>query len=444
MIQLPNDWRPRGYQKRLWSYLERGGKRAVAVWHRRSGKDCVALNWTAVAAMGRVGLYWHLLPEAAQGRKVIWDGVDGQGRRIIDQVFPKALRVRATSTDMKIELRNGSIWQVVGSDNFDSLVGANPVGVVFSEFALADPSAWDYIRPILTENGGWALFIFTPRGRNHAFALYDRARQQSEWFAERLGVEDTGVISLEALEQELASGMSEEMIDQEFHCSFEAPQTGSYYGRILREAERAGRIGRVPRDPDLMVETWWDLGVGDETAIWFIQQVGREVRVIDYLSAQGQGLEFYAKRLREDYPYTYREHLWPHDGAHRELGTGRSRREVGESLGLRPIRIVPASSVADGIQAVRSLLPRCWFDEEACREGLEALRQYGREWDARGRVFKDRPRHDWTSHPADAFRIGATGMERDRGGEGWSGSRALTMADPLERGDPSGDDTNPF
>ncbi len=431
MVRLPNDWDPRPYQRRLWVYLEDGGTRAVAVWHRRSGKDSLALNWSAVAAHRRVGLYWHMLPEAAHGRKVIWDGVDGQGRHLIDQAWPKALRTSTNKTDMKISLKNGSIWQVVGSDNYDSLVGANPVGVVFSEYALARPAAWDYIRPILAENGGWALFIFTPRGRNHAHDLFRMASDNPKWFAERLGIEDTGAIPLTQIDEERASGMSDEMIDQEYHCSFEAPQSGAYYGKLLSEAERAGRITRVPWDPSEPVETWWDLGIADETVIWFVQQIGREIRVIDYLEARGEGLDYYAKKLRER-PYPYREHLWPHDGAHRELGSGRSRQDLAETLGLRPIRIVPAAPVADGIQAVRSLLPRCWFDADACAKGLEALRHYARDWDDRTQTFRERPRHDWASHAADAFRIGATGLERPHHGA-WCEPVAETRADPLDR-----------
>ncbi|HEV2111059.1 MAG TPA: hypothetical protein VGT99_06885, partial [Gammaproteobacteria bacterium] len=182
-ITLPNGWQPRPHQRRLWDYLEGGGRRAVAVWHRRAGKDSTAINWTAVAAHQRIGTYWHMLPTANQGRMVVWEGRDGLGRRLIDQAFPPALRAGERNDRMTMELRGGSVWQVVGSDNYDRLVGANPVGVVFSEWSLTDPRAWDYVRPILAENGGWALFIYTPRGKNHGFELYDIARHRGDWFA---------------------------------------------------------------------------------------------------------------------------------------------------------------------------------------------------------------------------------------------------------------------
>ena len=152
MSQIPHDWRPRAYQMKLWEYLINGGKRAVAVWHRRAGKDSLSINWTAFAATQRKGIYWHMLPTQAQARKVVWDGIDKAGRKIVDQAFPKELVARKSEQDMKIELRNGSIWQCVGSDYYDNLVGANPVGVVFSEYSIANPAAWDFIRPILAEN----------------------------------------------------------------------------------------------------------------------------------------------------------------------------------------------------------------------------------------------------------------------------------------------------
>ena len=168
-IILPNRWRPRDYQRRLWDYLETGGKRAVAVWHRRAGKDEVCLHWAACAAMQRVGNYWHMLPEASQARKAIWDAINPHtGRRRIDEAFPPSIRVGQRDDDMRIKLASGSVWQVVGSDNFNSLVGSPPTGLVFSEYSLTNPAAWDYLRPILAENGGWCVFMMTPRGRNHA------------------------------------------------------------------------------------------------------------------------------------------------------------------------------------------------------------------------------------------------------------------------------------
>lgn len=224
VLTIPHDWAPRAHQKALFAQFGHGKpfRRGCAVWHRRAGKDSVALNLTARDMFRRVGTYWHLFPEQTQARRAIWNGIDRQGRRIIDQVFPAGVRRRTSGQEMLIETVNGSIWQMAGSDNFDSLVGSNPVGVVFSEWSLANPESWEYIRPILVENDGWALFIYTPRGRNHGYNTYARALEADTWFCERLTVDDTGLITREQIDEERRAGMSEGKVRQEFHCSFEA------------------------------------------------------------------------------------------------------------------------------------------------------------------------------------------------------------------------------
>lgn len=411
MITIPGAlWRPRPYQQRLWSYLEKGGKRAVAVWHRRAGKDEVGLHWTARCAVLRPGNYWHLLPEAAQARKAIWESVNPHtGRRRIDEVFPPDLRLSQRDDDMRIRLINDSVWQVAGSDNYNSLVGASPAGLVFSEYALADPGAWDYLRPILAENGGWALFLFTPRGRNHAHDLYQLARRRRDWFAERMSVEQSLAIAPEIIEDERASGMSEDMIRQEYYCSFNAAQPGAYYSRQLADAEDAGRIGRVKWEPSLPVITAWDLGIGDSTAIWFCQIKGHDIRLIDFYESFGVGLDHYANELRRR-PYAYGEHILPHDVMVADLSTGRSRLQILAGLGIDARVLARERNVLDGIEAVRAILPRCWFDDEGCARGIAALRQYRSEYDEARGIFAPRPRHDWSSHAADAFRYLARGL----------------------------------
>ena len=354
--------------------------------------------------MQRVGMYWHMLPEAAQGRKVIWDGIDRQGRRIIDQAFPKEIRKSQNEHEMKIEFVNGSIWQVVGSDNYNSLIGANPVGIVFSEWSVAKPSAWDYMRPILAENGGWALFIYTPRGRNHGHEIYKVAKTNPAWFSEILTVDETKILPPELIEQERASGMDESMIEQEYYCSFEGAMVGSYYGKLINELERAGRITAVPYDSAVPVHTFWDLGHTDDTAIWFAQIVRGEVHVIDTYSASGKDIKHYVDVIKAK-PYNYGLWHWiPHDARAKTLAAnGRSTEQQLNEYGLKT-RIVPQLSVQDGIQAVRVTLPVCWFDQARTQDGLEMLRQYQREWDEDNRMFKTHPKHDFSSHFADAFR----------------------------------------
>jgi phage terminase large subunit len=409
-INLPNGWKPREYQMPLWRYLEGGGKRAVVVAHRRWGKDSVACNFTATAAMQRVGLYWHLAPELSQVRKIVWDGIDRHGRRVIDQAFPKELRESSNDNAMRIRLVNGSVWQAVGSDNIDSLVGSNPIGVVFSEYALANPQAWELMRPILSENGGWALFISTPRGENHFADLYNMAQKTPGWFAELSTVADTGAISPEAIAQDRATGMPESLIKQEYYCSFQAGVAGAYFSEQMEKATEEGRITNVPWEPSLPVHTAWDLGLDDQTSIWFFQRLRQEIRLIDYLEDSGAALDHYTRELNRK-PYTYGDHFLPHDVEVRELGTGRSRRSMLRGLGL-DVRVVPKLPVEDGINAVRSILPRCWFDADKCERGIKALRSYRTEFDAAAGTFKARPLHDWSCHAADAFRYLALSIAR--------------------------------
>lgn len=410
-VTIPNDWQPRSYQRPLWDYLEGGGKRAVAVWHRRAGKDAACLNWTAVAAHMRVGNYWHMLPEARQGRKVIWDAIDPHtGRRHIDQAFPPEIRANTRNDEMLIRLRCGSTWQVVGSDNYDSLIGSPPVGVVLSEYSVSRPAAWDYLRPILAENGGWALFAYTPRGKNHGAKMYEMAAANPKWFAQLLTVDDTLSIPRSVIDEERASGMPEEMIQQEYYCSFAAGVVGAYYASLIEGATKDGRIRKVPVDPALPVHTVWDLGMDDMTAIWFFQAVHHEIRLVDYCESSGHGLPYYAKVL-QDKGYVYGTHLLPHDAKVRELGTEVSRVETLASLGIRAT-VVEAQSVADGINAVRVMLPRCWFDEQKCQPGIDALSQYRREYDDKRHTYRDTPLHDWTSHASDALRILAMNLHR--------------------------------
>ena len=445
--KFPHDWTPRHYQQKVWDYLENGGKRACLIWHRRSGKDDIALNWAAKAAHLRVGEYWHMLPEASQARKAIWDAVSPHtGIRRIDQAFPLESRANTRKNDMVIEFKNGSLWRVVGSDNYNSLLGSTPAGIVFSEWALADPNAWAFLRPILVENNGWALFITTPRGSNHASKTLALARSDPTWFAETLSAKDTAVFSEEQLANELKEYQADygedeglAFFEQEYNCSFEAALVGSYYGSYLNRASKEGRIVKnIPVDRSVLVHTSWDLGVSDSTAIWFIQRAGREYRIIDYHEGAGVGLDEYARVLdakREQYKWVYGLHYFPHDMTVRELSNGgRSREDTMRGLGYKPT-IVPQSSVMDGINATRRMLDQTWIDETRCERGLNALRNYRREYDDRLKMFRDNPLHDWSSHGADALRTFACGY-RDPKAKTALGIKPITprVDIPSERG----------
>lgn len=409
-FELPHNWDPRKYQRKAWHYLQTGGKRLALVWHRRAGKDELALRWTSVSGMQRVGNYWHMLPEAAQARKAIWEAINPHtGVRRIDEAFPHEIREQTRSQEMFIRLKSGSTWQVVGSDNFDSLIGSPPVGLVFSEYAVADPRAWTMLRPILAENGGWAIFPYTPRGKNHGWALRETARLEDNWLLDERTVDETGVFTKETLEEERrqlirenGSEEGEAYFRQEYYVSFDAAVRGAYYARLMQQAEEDGRICGVPYDGAGLVTTAWDIGIGDSTAIWFMQAIGRELRAIDYYEASGMPLAHYVEVLTRK-GYAYAEDILPHDAQARELGTGKSIEELLRAMD-RKVRIAPKLTVDQGIQAVRTILPRIWFDAKKCERGVAALRQYRSEYDEERKVLSNRPLHDWTSHACDSIR----------------------------------------
>lgn len=369
----------------------------------------------------RVGTYYYLFPTYAQAKKVLWDGKNRDGFPFMGY-FPKEIRKSQNEQELRVELINGSAIQLIGTDNVDSIVGSNPIGCVFSEFALQDPSAWDYIRPILRENGGWAIFDFTPRGKNHGYKLYEMAKDNPDWFAQILTVEQTfkveagvrrRVLTEADIDAERLEGMSEEMIQQEYFCSFEGVQVGSYYGHQLKAIEALGHMVKDLYDESVSVETWWDIGVGDATAIWFTQSVGHQVHVIDYLEASGEGLGYFAREIQNK-PYIYKSHNGPEDLNVREWGSSGAsgkpvtRIDAARKLGLN-FRIVPDVGLEDGINTARSFLARCWFDKVKCSRGIDALQSYHKEWNDKMKDYKSNPAHDWSSHGADAFRYLAVG-----------------------------------
>jgi len=415
-ITLPYKFTPRDYQLPILRALDRDKyKRAIAVWHRRSGKDLTFINYMFKKMFEKVGAYYYFFPTYAQGKKVLWEGMDREGFKFLNHL-PKELRKTTNNQEMVIETVNGSVFRVIGTDKIDSVLGTNPIGCVFSEYSLQDPRAWDFIRPILAENGGWALFNYTPRGKNHGYTLLEFAKKDPKWYSEVLTVDDTKAISREVLDQEfkeiMAKNGEESLYQQEYYCSFDAPIQGAYYAKQMMDADREGRITKVPYDATIPVNTYWDLGVGDATSIWFIQNVGQEVRVIDYYESSGEGLPHYAKVL-QDKKYIYGRHYAPHDIQVRELTTGRSRLETSRKLGIN-FKVVAKLPVEDGIEAVRNFIPRCWFDEDKCANGISALRSYHKEYDEKNQTYQTHPKHDWSSHGADAFRYAAIANKHTR------------------------------
>lgn len=413
-IRLPNGWKPRPYQLKSWGEMERGRRFIDLAWHRRAGKDDVALHRASVGAWERIGTYWHMLPEYSQARKAIWDAINPHtGQRRIDEAFPKEVRETVKDQEMFIRFKNGSTWQVVGSDSYDRLVGAPPVGVVFSEWALAKPEAWTYLRPILAENNGWAAFIWTPRGRNHATRAFESRERDPAWFTQRLSAYETNVFTREQLEAERKAYISEcgseeegdAKFRQEYLVDFDAAVPGSYYGALIGRARTENRIGSFPYDPDTPVITAWDIGIDDYTSIWFMQEYGNQVNAIDYFETSGEGAQAIVQEALVDSPYwgNFSKHFLPHDVKVREWGAGgKSRRETLMELGVKPLFVGAAQDPAERINATRKLFPIMHFDAEKCSVGLDHLRNYRRRWNASTSQYAG-PEHDSASHAADAI-----------------------------------------
>jgi len=414
-LTLPHNWTQRHYQIPLWNYLIQGGKRAAVCWHRRSGKDDTMLHFNACGSQLRVGNYWYLLPEYNQCRKAVWDAVNPHtGKKRIDEAFPIPMRDKTLSQEMKIVFKNGSTWQLMGSDNYDALVGSPPVGLTFSEYALSNPSSWGFLRPIMLENGGWAIFNSTPRGKNHFHKLINLARDSDEWFSETLTVDNTNIFTPAQLENELHELQSEHgeaygkaLWLQEYYCSFDAALPGAIWGESMTTVSMEGRITDVQHEEGLPVFTAWDLGRDDDTAVWFYQIVGEEIHIIDHYANNFKEIPELADILREkkaNKGYHYGTHWVPHDAKPKRLGMGGKsiyQQFLAEDVGQ--FAIVPGLSIEDGIQAGRATLKRCWFDR-SCAKGIENLKSYRRKYDEATRTFSTTPVHDEHSHTADAFR----------------------------------------
>lgn len=376
----------------------------IAVCHRRAGKTVACVNdlIKAAATCERNNpRFAYIAPQLNQAKDIAWS-------YLLEYTDCFGSERKVNASELWVELpNNGARIRIYGADNPDRLRGIYLDGAVLDEFGDMDPTVWtQVIRPALSDRKGWAVFIGTPKGKNTFHTLWTLAAEDAGWFRLNLKASETGLLDDSEL-TDAAKMMSVDEYAQEYECSFEAAVKGAYYGKEMNDAEDADRICGVPYDPRLPVHTAWDLGVADSTVIWFLQVVGRETRVIDVLKGEGVGLDWYAKRLHER-DYVWGTHYLPHDVEVRELGTGKSRKEVLQGLGVK-VTVCPKIPIADGIQAVRMLLPTCYFDKAKCKDGIEALRMYRREYDEKRQEFKPHPLHDWTSHFADALRYFAVG-----------------------------------
>jgi len=410
-----NKFKPRDYQRPIFkAFFEDRYRRMVLVLPRRSGKDLSTWNIIIREAITHVGVYYYVFPTYAQGKKIIWSSVTIQGERFTDYI-PKQLIDSMNSQEMKVVLTNGSIIQIIGSDNPDRIVGTNPCGVVFSEYALQDPRIYALMAPILAANKGWAIFNSTPRGKNHFWDLFQLADNSPEWWAYKIGLDETKHIDPKEIDREIEEGlMSPDLVQQEFYSSFLAGVEGSYYCKYVDKMRLNNQISVVPWEPAFQVHTAWDIGVRDSTTIIFFQTIGQTVRVIDYYEKNKEGLEHYVKHvLSKD--YTYGKHIAPHDIAVQEFGSGVTRIEKAKQLGIR-FTVASKISIMDGIETVRSVLGKMWIDEEKCKPLIRALENYRQEYDSKRQVYKEQPLHDRHSHAADSLRYLCISLPKTRDG----------------------------
>lgn len=409
MGEIVIDYKPREQQLKIHDLIDES-RFSVVVAHRRMGKTVSAINQLIKAAVlntKEAPRYAYIAPTYGQAKRVAWDYLTK---------YARPLGGTENISELRVDFWGRRI-QLYGSDNPDSLRGQYFDGVILDEIGDQNPKIWtDIIRPALADRLGWCLFIGTPKGHNHFKELRDRAETESDWGLLEFKASQTNVIA----ETELIaakSEMGEDKYLQEFECSFNAAVEGSYYGSILNDLEAKDHIQEIPRDDLCRTITAWDLGMGDSTAIWVAQIAGSEIRLIDYYENNGVGLDKYVAWLKENH-WDTAEQILPHDVQVRELGSGKSRLEVLQEAGLN-VRVAPRMGIDDGIQAVRRLLPRCWFNVPKVKVGLDCLRNYRRDYDDKRKVFFDRPLHDWSSHASDAFRYLAIGMDE---GSSWTKS----------------------
>lgn len=413
-----HQFRVRWYQESFHRALvDRTHDRLFALWHRRAGKDEIVLNGMRTLALKDPGTYWHCFPEQKQARKAIWNGVNGHtGKRRIHEAFPESIIKRMQDDDMFIELKNGATFQLIGSDRYDSTVGSGPKGISYSEWALSDPAAWAYHSPMIRESGGFAAFITTPRGKNHAKKMFDRAETSDDWFSQRLTVRDTGALTsiqlAEALNEYIdlhGEDLGRALFEQEYMCSFEGAIIGAYYASSIAAAKESGRLGFVGADPLMTYRAVWDIGgtgaKADSTAVWIVQYVGDEVRILDYYEAVGQPLSTHVSWLR-DRGYEKALCVLPHDGVQHDKVHKTSYESALKEANfqVRVIKNQGPGAAMMRVNAARRLFPSIRFNGESedVMAGVEALKSYHEKKHEKTGIGLG-PNHDWSSHAADAF-----------------------------------------
>jgi len=439
-VTIPHNFVARDYQVPFLKEIARAMRGEsekrffYQIWHRRAGKDKTNIADVVPRRLIKDPVQVkYVYPTNVMGRGHMWEALDKDGFKFTNHIPEDIRDGDANESRMIIKVKNQvdpltpSQFQVIGANEPDRLRGGGSKLFIFSEWADHDPYSYEVIEPILRENDGIAVFNTTPKGDNHARSLFEFAKNHPKWYVETLSVDKTGVFNKKQMEAIVddairrfeADGRSKEealaYIEQEYYVSFDSPVMGAYYGVAMMKAEKEGRITRVPFVEGIPVHTYWDLGIDDSMTIWFQQTIGQEIHFIDYIENSGEGLSYYAKQLQLK-PYIYGRHYGPHDIKVRELGTGKSRWEIAKKLGIH-FQVAPQLKVNEGINAVRSLLGQCWFDTKNCNRGIQAMKNYRKDWDEKNMVYRKGPKHDWSSHGADGMRTFGVSYRRPQQGQ---------------------------
>lgn len=406
---FPHKINLRIYQEKVFDrFFREGKKRFITLWHRRAGKDRTWWNILISTALMKKGMYVYTFPTLTQAKRAIWEGMTPEGVGFLDHIPKNLIKGRPNNSELKIELINGSIIRLGGTDHYDAWVGTNPLGVVMSEYAIQNPLAWNLMRPILLENGGWAAFPYTPRGHNHGYKLYMDNLDNPLWDITKLTIDDTcdengdKLLTKNDIEEEIKSGMSTNLVEQEYYCSFDAALEGSLFGKQIDRAYKEQRIKLFNINRDYRVDTFWDFGMNDSTAIWFIQKnLDQETEdAIYYFESQGQPIKFYIDKLDEikrTLNIVYGHHYAPHDVVNRSYQTGLSTLSYAAQLGMHFVKVTRVPHKQDAIELTRSLIDKIRFHEENCSHGIECLKAYRKKWNSKTEDF-EKPVHDWASH----------------------------------------------
>ncbi len=414
-ITVEFEFKAREYQKPIVDAIEnKGFRKAIMVAARRSGKDVTAWHIAVRQCLRERCNVYYVFDTRQHAKEVIWDSITNEGLRFVDFIPPELIS-NINNTHLMITFINGSVLQLIGSNDYDKKRGLNPKGVVFSEYADQDPRIYtEVMLHALEARDGWALFISTPKAKNHLYDLYTLAQKSDDWFCSLLTLDATGHVDKKKIDKMVKDGvLSYDMMMQEWYCSFDMGQAGTYYGSYMNRLSLEGQMTEVPWDPSYEVHTAWDLGFHDDTAIICFQIIGSSIKIINSYKDRFKDMTYYIKWL-QDKPYVYGTHLVPHDARVHDYGEGNTRVQTAANYGFHVTVVERPKNKMDMIERVRATLPRIWFDDKKNKDLIKCLENYRAEYSvSKARYITESPLHDWTSHFADSMGYMCIGIHMD-------------------------------